>query len=470
MPLIEVFTRADAGVRLRLAFLVSFMMLCMIAGGASRADDPMQLIVRLGAIALLALAAFDLGRRRMVLPPDLRVPMILFGLMALLVLVQLVPLPAGLHAALPGRALYVQALQTVGAGDHWHPLALVPDMALNSLLSLLPAIAVLAALAALPPEVRPALLSVLILGTLLSALYGLVQLSSGSAAVYLHKVTNLDFPVGFFANRNHQSLAMAMAIPLLAVWGSSAHGSRQWAQLGAAVLATVCLLPLILIAGSRAGFVLTMIVIVPSFAIFGWRRWRTLAGGLRGVWAPLQWLPVALLAGVAAVTVFASRATSVERLFSVDNAEDQRFANMGAMLRMIGDSFPVGFGFGSFDGVFRHYEPLATLDTTYFNHAHNDFIEVLIEGGLPAVLILLVMVSWVLWKSAGAWCGDRSDSSRTRAARLATILLAMIAAGSVFDYPLRTPFFSMYLAVLLGWLASARAPNAVRRTATGSAN
>lgn len=457
--LVEVFRRADGRAKIRIGALMAFLVLCILAGGASRADEPAQLVVRLGAIALLALSVYDLAQAR---SRDLRIPLLIFGLMTALVVLQLIPLPPSVHAALPGRGLYQEVLRAAGGEASWRPLSLTPDLTVNSLLSLLPAIAVLASLESQPREVRFAVLPVLILGIMSSALFGLIQISSGSGAVYLHRVTNEGFPVGFFANRNHQSLALALAIAMLAAWGgaSDSNDRTRWYRFGGAIIFTVLILPLILVAGSRAGLLLGMGVLIPAFALFGWSRWKDLSRWATGGWAALRFVPVLAAASVIAATVALSRATSVERLLSVDASQDGRFTNIGAMMQMLRDAFPVGFGFGSFEGVFRAYEPIESLDETYFNHAHNDLLELAIEAGLPGMLLLLALAGWVVWKSVIAWRSGNMHQSAIRHARLGSILLVMILVGSIFDYPLRTPFFSAMFAVFLSWMAAVTAPRA----------
>src|SRR3546814_9365868 len=62
---------------------------------------------------------------------------------------------------------------------------------------------------------------------------------------------------------------------------------------------------------------------------------------------------------------------------------------------MIQTYWMLGSGFGSFPGVYKIYEPDALLRPSYLNHAHNDWAELLITGGVPFALIILAAPLWV---------------------------------------------------------------------------
>src|SRR3546814_14561816 len=47
---------------------------------------------------------------------------------------------------------------------------------------------------------------------------------------------------------------------------------------------------------------------------------------------------------------------------------------------------------------------------TYFNHAHNDFLEIVLDGGLPALLLMLVAIGWYGMASMRAWRGSGRHS------------------------------------------------------------
>ncbi|MFP3813504.1 hypothetical protein, partial [Bacillus sp. SIMBA_005] len=48
-----------------------------------------------------------------------------------------------------------------------------------------------------------------------AAVFGVLQLLGGEGAPYFHRITNVGAAVGFFANRNHHAVFLALYWPLL---------------------------------------------------------------------------------------------------------------------------------------------------------------------------------------------------------------------------------------------------------------
>ncbi|MFX5476572.1 hypothetical protein ABTD55_21880, partial [Acinetobacter baumannii] len=86
--------------------------------------------------------------------------------------------------------------------DVWRPISLAPFRGLNSLLSLI--VPVCALLLAVSMKLNSRVLLTIIAGLgLVNALFGLLQVVGGSRSfLYLYSITNIDTPVGLFANEN----------------------------------------------------------------------------------------------------------------------------------------------------------------------------------------------------------------------------------------------------------------------------
>src|SRR3546814_13881846 len=69
-----------------------------------------------------------------------------------------------------------------------------------------------------------------------------------------------------------------------------------------------------------------------------------------------------------------------------------------------------GSGFGSFAGAYKMFEPDNLLQEADFNHAHNDWAEVIITGGLPFALILAAAILWFV-RTFAASCSTRARKS-----------------------------------------------------------
>ena len=116
---------------------------------------------------------------------------------------------------------------------------------------------------------------------------------------------------------------------------------------------------------------------------------------------------------------------------------------------------------GSFREVYRQFEPLQSLgEFTFANHAHNELLQNTIEGGLPALVLMLVFVGVVV-ASALALLRRGGGADPWRRAALVSASVPLI--HSLVDYPLRTLacgiLLALALAVLLSPTGSARDPS-----------
>jgi O-antigen ligase len=127
--------------------------------------------------------------------------------------------------------------------------------------------------------------------------------------------------------------------------------------------------------------------------------------------------------------------------------------------RVIADTFPAGTGFGTFPTVYPLYENPAAVGVAYINNAHNDYLELVLEAGLPGLVLIALFLLWWGWQVLRVW---RSPTS-SQFAKAATIASAAILAHSIVDYPLRTAAIAALFAACIAMMAQAQAP-ARRRT------
>jgi O-antigen ligase len=424
-------------------------------GGGSRLDIMGLIVLQPLAIAIGAALLLVPGEMRW---GAVRAPLFLLLALALVMAAQLVPLPPELWRALPGHEPFAKLVETAGVKASWRPLSMTPDLTLASLVGLGVPAAGLIAFASLPEERTHQLLFYLLVAAALSAILGLGQLVGGqNSAFYTYAITNDGSAVGLFANRNHQALFVAMTWPMLAIWATTARGDRsqQRFQRWIALAVGLALIPLVIVVGSRAGLLLALV----SLAFTGWLLWRqgVKAFDRSALPEPLRkWaLPLAGAAVVVVVlaTVYVSRDEAIQRLYTENVTDDARLDYLPTLLRIAGDFMPFGTGFGSFDPVYRYYEPDASLSAFYLNHAHDDWVELVITGGLPAVAIALVFLAWTL-RRFFALKTARPESSRTGFAYLAVGMIGLATVASIVDYPLRTPIHALLLAFAAAWLAA----------------
>lgn len=457
LAMFETWTDAAGKERYNLAVLAVFIATLMLFGGASRADVFGQAVVRILSALVLFSSALQMDRAAL---RQVAVPLIAVSALALIMLVQLIPLSPALWTALPGRDLFLDALAMAGVPLGWRPASITPDLTLNALLALLPAAAALSVMSVIPRPFYPAVLAMLLVAIAFSVLLGTLQVATGGA--YLYGITNVGSAVGSFANRNHSALFTALALPILAGWISlpsrhrRSNGIRGWVAIcGAAVV-----FPVLLVTGSRGGLLLgalgaiagAVIVAGPGGMVRGKRRLVVLGIG------------VAVFAASTAVFLTFARDEAFQRLFaSGDSSSETRVDLLPVFVRMIGDYFPFGSGFGSFEVVYRIYEPHEKLGPFYLNEAHNDLAQIAIEGGLAALLVVAGFALWVSVKFVSAWFVSSSPS--VLLARVGGAVMILTAASSLFDYPLRTPLMAVVFSIASTWLVQAKTVAPRERTA-----
>lgn len=436
--------------RFALTAYLLFLGVVALTGGSSHFDAASQPVVRLAAIILIGALVLQSSERE---ASSHRPAYWFLGALAGLILLQLVPLPPVLWRALPGHDRYVAAAVAAGEAQPWRPLNLTPDRGWNALFALLPPAAALFATSRLRMRDQGAVLLALILIVMTSAVIGLAQATAGEDdALRFYAAPPTGAAVGLFANRNHQALLIACGLPMLGLWAERARADRgkrrlYWslASTGGAFLALT-----IPTTGSRTGLALAALAL--SFAlVLAWPAIREGAGAMPARFRRLgAGAGVAGLLALVATALTFSRAESVQRLFVMDPVEDARVLLLRPLMGMIRDFLPFGSGFGSFDPVYRGFEPFGNLAVTFMNQAHDDYLQLILEGGLPGLLLLLIFLGWWGWTSARLW--RRGDSETTWLGRLGSVMLLLILLASFTDYPVRTPLVMVIAAQGAAWM------------------
>lgn len=415
-----------------------------LAGGASQADALGQTIVR--AVAwLLLIGALLFGDSRP-LEPVQPVSLLLLAALMLPVL-QLLPMPPALWQALPGREVFAQVSVAAGEEVPWRPLAISPGATVNALGSLIVPLVAFVLVAGLKGEERRWLPGILLGFIVAASFVGLLQF----AGVALNNPFINDLPgevSGVFANRNHFALLVAMGCVLAPAWAFLDGRPAQWR--GPTAFGLLLLFSLtILASGSRAGILLGVVALGLSFTIVRHDVRRLFRRASR--WALRAFIALTIVALTAAISIgfVAGRTKSIERVFTVGLGEDMRARGLPVMLSMISEYFPLGSGLGGFDPIFRLHEPLDLLTIHYLNHAHNDFLEVALDAGLPGILLLTAALAWWVWASVSAWRAGQRDMRP----RLGSALLFLVIISSLFDYPARTPIVMTIIVIAGVWLS-----------------
>ncbi|MEG8058655.1 O-antigen ligase family protein [Sphingomonas sp. 22L2VL55-3] len=239
---------------------------------------------------------------------------------------------------------------------------------------------------------------------------------------------------------------MAIGIAAASTWAADQQKAALW-RLPVAGGAAIWFLLMIIASGSRTGLVLGFLSLVISIIIAR----PALTALLSPVPPRLRWaiviVGVATIIALAVVSFTSGRAVSFHRLLTLSTGEDMRSRALPIVLDMVRTYMPLGSGLGSFDPLFRMYEPDALLKLTYFNHAHNDYLEVALQSGIFGIALIILIIGWGIYAGIKAWRSHPARPSQL-AARFATVAMLLIAIASGVDYPARTPIIMALIAIV----------------------
>lgn len=422
--------------------------LSFVFGGASREHALRLALVELAALPLLVMSADRLLRSGEW--KSHRFALGLLGAFIAIPLIQLIPLPPAIWTSLPGRSEMVLALELAGIQPAWAPLTVTPDLTWQSVLAILPPAAMFLAVLGSSQAQTARMLAFYLVAAVVSVLLGAVQLASGDTRFYLWATTAAGSVTGFFANRNHLATLLLACLPFAAVFGAAVLRRRSEQRLPLWFGALFMGLVVVGLAAirSRAGVILFGPVAVASL-LAAW-----IAAG-RGRPGPgLIALTGGVAAAIGAVAILAL--PPILARFDVQSAPEGRFEGWPIVASAADSWLPVGSGIGSFDAVYRSVEPLDQLDPTFFNHAHNEYLETWLEAGWFGAALI---IAFLIWYGRRLWAAWRAGPSRERdLQRAASIALLAMLVHSGVDYPLRTAALAVLFALCAAILDKAGQP------------
>jgi O-antigen ligase len=420
-----------------------YLFACLILGGSAQGIWQ-NMLLQLTGLAIIAWAAVS-GDQPLLKAARTLMLILIAGLVV--VILQLVPLPSSLfsHGL---RARLANDYTVFGQPVPWLPISLTPYASLNSVLGIIPPLAVFCAVLRLGAFRASWMTAALLAGAICGIILGVLQVTAPGTASpwYLYRETNRGVAVGFFANANHMADLLVVVLPFVAALvaaGRSRNMQRYSALLATLAGAGILLVVGIALNGSLAGFALAvpatlasvLIVVRPSRGV---RVAVTIVGGLALLGA---------IAGMASTSVGNTR-FGKEASGSVKSREEI----LKTTGQAIADTMPLGSGLGSFLQVYRLYESPDRVTPEYVVHAHNDYAELALELGVAGVVLILCFLAWWLAAARAAWRMGGGGPY----ARAASIASAVILIHSLVDFPLRTAAISAAFAMCLALLIDRR--------------
>jgi len=419
-----------------------FLVYVMAVGGRFDAEPALVLCLRLFSIFLIGIGLYRLGFRSPSRAATEAIFILLAGL--LLILVQLIPLPPALWTALPGRGFVVEGLRAMGLEPGWMPLSLSPPQTRLSFLAFLPPVAAFIGVLSLSREQQWTTFAIIILCALAQSFLGMAQ--KFGIAPYFYEYTNVGYATGTFANRNFLAALLYSSIPL--IFALAARAARQGRINNLAVLLiTGAALFVIFVglasAGSRAGILLAMVAFIGSAALF-WGGTSSTSSRT----AQTRWKVIAVIAAVLVLGQFGM--LTILRLAQLDAINDLRLQLYETTLRASWLYFPFGSGFGTFVPIYQMAETPESRLGAYVNHAHNDWLELWLEGCVPVAFILLAFLVWFGRRLYSLWRPQYSGANNL--SRAASLGCGLLLAHSLVDYPLRQPALAALFGLFCGLL------------------
>lgn len=273
------------------------------------------------------------------------------------------------------------------------------------------------------------------------AVFSILQFLSSQGLIYWSVKTD-GWAFGPYVNHNHYAGLMEMLIPLaMAYVLSRPANSPARALLGFAVSIPVVSL---LLSGSRGG----MLSLLAEVLILGVVLWSSgaLPSRQKFGWAgPLVLLVVLLLFfGLDPGEVSARLATVVRLARSSDVSMAEREAVAADGLGILRHRPWTGTGFGRFAAAYPQYQSFPS--DFVWDHAHNDYAEALVEGGLWGGVLIAAALA-LFFRLAFGGVAKRLGTERGQMQLGAALGCCGLLVHSAFDFNLHIPANAAWFAV-----------------------
>lgn len=397
----------------------------------------------------------------------LRWPLILFGAVALWILVQAMPIMPQDWAD-PIWGLAAEALGKPLAGS----LSVNPEATLTGLMRLLSYAAIFWLSLQLnrdPHHARRALAAIALIGGAY-AFYGLLIYFTGNEWILFYRKWDYqDALSSTFVNRNSYATFAGLCLLCATVWfiDSFRHflsinrPLRQrivmivetiFSRALLRTLAALMLLVALVLTGSRAG-------IASSLAAF-FLLLLTYARG-RNVRAPHAAAAAILAISIVGIIVFLSGSLLSSRLAGLDN--DLSAIDRGIVYSSTLDAIETvpwtGTGYSTYRNVFAAYRPSSLSSRFYWDKAHQVYLENALELGIPAALALNISILLLAWEALRGLWRRRRQRTYSAIGVAATILVGL---HSLLDFSLQIPAVAVLYAFIMGLAVSQSWPSSNR--------
>ena len=292
----------------------------------------------------------------------------------------------------------------------------------------------------------------------LVALFGLVQFLTWNGRIYWFRRIPSTAAFGPFVNHNHFAGYVGMVIPVALCIALYAVERRQvarnrddlasegWGRAFLALFGVALMVVALFFSLSRGGILSSALGGLLLFVVASRRlASRLLTWSVAGV---LVAVAVGFIAWIGADVV--SEQIGTYKTIESEASFRYRTVVWKTMVENIQPFLATGSGLGTFEDSFAPFTPMGS--SRRWDRAHNDYLQLLWETGLPGVLVLLCAAGIFTWRYW--WPALRSHESAQSLFRLGVaISLLTIALHSIVDFNLQIGANGFLFAMLAGVLA-----------------
>jgi putative inorganic carbon (HCO3(-)) transporter len=390
---------------------------------------------------------------------EYKAPILLWLGFLLFVFVQTIPLPASIVELLSPNAL---SLQKLGGSTHYY---LSTDFG-QTQISLLKSVSYFCLFSITLMLVRDTktlktLLLTILMAASIQALYGTVEVLMGLQHSLIFGLKVGDAVTGTFVYKNHFAnyimlgLSAGVGLMVASLQETRANNTRDLIRsiantlLGNKALIRICLAIMVIalvMSKSRMGNVAFFV----SMTLCGLIALALIKNRNRGL--------TILIVSMFIIDMFILSAwfgldKVQERLVQTSFTQESRDEVVLDSLPIIQD-FPIfGSGGGSFYSIFPQYK--SSEIHSFYDHLHNDYLQMTIEYGIPASLILSILVFWSLFKALHAMKHRKMSIMKGAAFAVCMAIFGMLIHMTV-DFPLQAPANAAYFVVFLAlaWIVN----------------
>ena len=352
--------------------------------------------------------------------------------------IQVVPVPPALLGLFAPSTKKIYDFYTFEPPGRWMSISLHPYKTVNEVLKYLAGFVVFLIAAKNfrdTPKLSRAMKTLVIFGFTLG-IFAIVQKTTWNGNLYWFRELRMGgSPFGPFVNRNHFAGFIGMIIPLGLGLLFTRKTNEEKILYG---FLTVIMAVSLFFSLSRGGIIGFLSGISLFSILLAKNKLQT-----RGVWIVGVFLAVIL-----SYLLYLGVDPIVQRFYQSDITTNDRLVVGAATVDAIKDFWLTGSGLGTFVNVFPLYAPLDM--GAIFDHAHNDYLEFILETGIIGLLMLLVFISLLIYGLSKNGFQGRKGIFR---AAVFSSLFTMTVHG-MFDFNLHILSNMLLFFTLLGAAAS----------------